>query len=290
MRISPSASLKFDDCPYAYKLQYIDGYRSDVVSCNLVFGTVMHSTVEEYLIVLTRTGIEPEMMTIFDEKWTDARSSQTIEYGANMDGDALKDIGLELCNQFPEAWRNTGLMVLIDDDGKPLLESKLIVKKGAITLSMKLDALCMNSDGEIVVLDFKTPRSPSTKSMAIASDQLTAYQIGVESIAKKLGIHKVHKLGFMELIKNKVGTPRGRGPYIAPLELVNTRSVKQKNEYLQKLYWMAEDVERGRLPRQARMAHNSPCKLCDLANLCQSGNDIGLVKSEYKQKPVEALL
>jgi len=291
MRISPSASLKFDDCPHAYKLQYVDGYRSEAASCNLVFGTVMHSTIEEYLIELTKSGKESDMMAIFDEKWTDARSSQTIEYGANMDGDAMKDIGIELCNQFPEAWRNSGLMVLIDDDGKPLLELKLVVKKGAITLSMKLDALCMNSDGEIVVIDFKTPSSPSTRSMAIASDQLTAYQIGVESIAKKLGIHKVHKLGFMELIKNKVSTTgRGRGPYIVPLELVNTRSVKQKNEYLQKLYWMAEDVERGRMPRRARMGHNSPCKLCDVATLCQSGNDIGLVKSEYKQKPVEAPL
>jgi len=290
MRISPSASQKFDDCPYAYKLQYIDNYKSEVESANLVFGTVMHSCIEEYLIELTKTGVESDMMATFDEKWTLARDTRAIAYSATMDGDDLKDIGLELCNQFPSYWRDTGLMVLVDDDGKPMLEMKLVVKKGAITLSMKLDALCMNSEGEVVVIDFKTPSAPSSLAMAIASDQLTAYQIGVESIAKKLGIHKVHKLGFMELVKAKIPKKSGRGPYIAPLELASTRTVKQKNEYLQKLYWMAEDIERERLPKRPRMAYNSPCKMCDMAGLCQSGSDVGLVKDDWHKKTDEAIL
>jgi len=290
MRISPSASLKFDDCPHAYKLQYVDGYQSEVTSSNLIFGTTIHSCIEEYLNELTLTGHQADMMEIFDEKWEDARQGQSISYGANMDGDDLKNTGMELCKQFPEAWRESGLMVLVDESGKPMLECKVVIDKGAITLSMKLDALCMNAEGEIIVIDFKTPSSPSTLAMALASDQLTAYQIGVESMAKKLGIEKVHKLGFFELIKSKVPVKRGRGPYIAPLELIHSKSVRQKNEYLEKLLWMKEDVERGRFPKRSRMSYNSPCSMCDMKTLCNKGDDTGLVKREYANKKVEATL
>jgi len=283
MRISPSASLKFDDCPRSYQFQYIEGYRQEITNSNLIFGTTMHACIEEYLKELTLTGREIDIMEVFDEKWTDVRNTMSVSYNATMGYDDLKDTGLSLCSQFPEAWKKSGLIVLLEQSGKPCLELKVVVEVQGITLSMKLDALCMNMDGEIVVIDFKTPATATGYELARASDQLTAYQIGCEQIAESLGIEEVHSVGFFELVKKKVSkTGRGKGPVIEPPLLIPAKSEQEKGEYIHKLQWMRDDIDRGRFPKRSRMSYNSPCSMCDYRGLCQDGNVAGLSKREKK--------
>lgn len=281
--IRPSAALKFDDCPRGYEYQYQEGWRNEVISSNLVFGTTIHKCIEEHLKAQVK-GQNIDLVELFEDLWEQARSSQAIAYNATMDATDLNMTGQELMSQFPEAWEKTGLMPLIDGDGIAV-EKRIMVEYGKFILSLQPDIICMTPKGEVAVVDFKTPATASSIEFARESDQLTAYQIGANAIAQELGFEKVSKLGFMELIKKKVPkTSRGKGPYIAELELVDARSDDVVRDYIKKLSWMAEDIERKRFPKRAKMAYNSPCTMCDYQQLCLDKVHVGLIQSKKEKQ------
>ena len=49
IRLSPTAVLKYETCPYQYLLEEVLRIRPAHRAANLVFGTVLHRTVEDWL-------------------------------------------------------------------------------------------------------------------------------------------------------------------------------------------------------------------------------------------------
>ncbi len=169
-------------------------------------------------------------------------------------------------------------MPLLDEEGKPVLETRLeAMLSPTVKLSGTLDLLGLTLEGEVVVLDFKTASSPAPESFAKMSDQLGLYQILVDVNAAALGINQVDRLGFMELIKRKVpnGKGRGKGPEVMPPVLAPQSDV---TEFVRKARWVAANIEAGYFFPNPRMAWNSPCGLCDYKRLCYDGTTEGLIQ------------
>lgn len=51
-RISHSQYTMWANCPFSWKLKYVDGHRFDDASIHTTFGTAMHETIQEWLDVL----------------------------------------------------------------------------------------------------------------------------------------------------------------------------------------------------------------------------------------------
>jgi hypothetical protein len=286
--IRPSQIVKGDECMWAMYLQYIAGIKTRARSANLVFGTIVHEAVTKYLVSLfAGLNFDPEKHFLF--KWQEAMETLEIAYNASFGPEDLKATGERLCGDFPKAWDESGLVPLIDDEG-PVLERTLKVEiLPGIVLTGTPDIVAMNCEAEIVVPDFKTPASASPEEFFLISDQLTAYQILVEASKIKFGIERVDGLGYMELLKKKVPkTSRGEGPKVLPPAYGPRRSDQAIQAFIQKVGWIAEDINRGRFPKRPRMAYNTPCSLCSFQGMCLKGDTEGLIIPEGCQLPQAA--
>jgi hypothetical protein len=275
--VRPSHITKFQDCPRAYYYQYIMGWREVVESATLQFGTVVHFATTGYLIALVE-GRDFSPLDVFTETWAEVQKTKVLQYSSSLGPEDLTQIGQVLCSNFPAAWRDTGLVPLIDDKG-PVVERRIQAPIGnGIILTGQPDVVAMNADAEILGVDIKTPVSASSPVFAEMGDQMTAYQYLLESNAEQFGIERVAKLGYMELLKKKVPGPKGRGegPKIQPIHVTSRRSDEEVADFKQSVIWMVDDIQRGRFPKHARMAFNTPCDMCDFNGLCKRGDTTGL--------------
>jgi hypothetical protein len=175
-----------------------------------------------------------------------------------------------MLRNFQDAWSESGGQVMLDPQGEPLVEREMTVDCGEnIHLRMKMDLVYIDADGQIVVADLKSPRAESPEDFAYAADQVTAYQIGVESTST-FGIDRIDAVQFIELLKLKskahtsFATRAPRRPEI------------QVQEYLEKVRHTAKNIRAGYFPRRAGMAFNTPCGMCEMKSHCYHGTFDGI--------------
>lgn len=275
--IRPSFITKFDECPAAADLQYNQKISSNTESANLVFGTAVHDAIGKYVIAQA-SGLTFDPVAQFVLNWDEAVQSKEITYNSTFKADDLKSTGEILCRDFPSVWLQTGLMPLIDEQGL-VVERKLTYEiLPNVFLTGTPDVVAMNADGEILVIDFKTPANTSPDLFFEVSDQLTAYQILVEK-NPGLGAPEVTRVGFMELLKKKVPTSsRGTGPVVThPLTSKGRRTQEQIEAFTRKVEWIVDDMRKERYPQRPRMAYNTPCGMCCYRAYCHEGDTEGLI-------------
>jgi len=275
MKLTPSAILKYLDCPRAYYHQYVERLRPQVQSSNLHFGTCVHTAITAWL-----TGQTDDPAAVFTDCWWEITETIPLEYGSQWTPESLAETGKILTRQFPAVWREAGIFPILDEEGQPVLERRLEIRLTPdFVLSGQPDLIGMTLEGEVVVLDFKTASNPAPEGFARMSDQLAAYQVIVEAHAIALGIQCVDRLGFLELIKRKVpnGKKNGKGPEVLPPVLVPRQDAR---EFVRKALWVAANIQAGNFFPNPRMAWNSPCGLCDFKRLCYEGSYEGLVQPE----------
>lgn len=293
--VRASGVLKFDECPRAYYYQYVLGIRTEAISANLPFGEAVHEACTTYLKQMT-VGQSFDPVREFEARFSKALDTMIVDFNTTMGPEDLLATGKRLCEQWPEAWESTGLQVLVDVNGEPVVERRLKSRIApGIVLSGQPDVVAMDVEGDIVVPDLKTPASPSPEWFAQEAEQLTGYQILLEDPknAITLGTDRVDRLGFLEGIKRKMpSTSRGQGPMFVPPQTSERRSEEAVEEYKMKIMWMRDDIRRGRFPKRSKMAYNTPCALCDFRGLCYDNDWEGLIKptSVEAQQPKESVL
>lgn len=273
LRIRPSHLLKFQDCPRAYQLQYVDGIRAKSTSINLYFGTALHHVFER-AIRHHYKGLSYDASKDFEAIFRAEVAGKSPDFPKDHDFDTYMAMGKALASDFWEKWPRFGLEPLVDDAGEPIAELNLKAPIApGVELTGTIDLPCINRDMQLVVLDHKTARSPSDPNFVHVSDQLTGYQVLLDANQEDLGTPDVSKLGFLEAIKRKVSTTgRGQGPQVQEPVLTNRRTDAEIEEFKQKVLWMVDAIHNERFPRTPRMAFNSPCNMCDFASLCLHGD------------------
>ena len=283
--VRPSMILKHDDCPAAYDYQYVQGIRTDSVSVNLSFGTASHAGATGWLEA-DALGKHFDPVDAFKAEWKKALENEVLSFPSDKTPEDYEKIGLRLMESFPESWKASGLTVLIDPQGQPVVERRLQSRIApGIILSGQPDVFAVNEDFDVVLPDIKTPASPSAPFFATASEQLTSYQLLAEDEKNKalLGIDRVDLLGFYEGIKRKVPkTKDGKGPTWEKPLLASRHSDRQVNDLVRKAMEMKRDHDRGYFPKRPRMAFNTPCAMCDFRNWCHNVDPTGLVWKKKK--------
>ncbi len=287
MKISPSGKQKYDNCPYAYYLHYIEGIRQLYESATLIFGGIVHTVLEEYLrALLSQKTYDTE--TAFKDKWDEATSTKIIEYTSeNFTVEDVPKIGQRLCGDFPQAWEDSKLTVVVDSKGPVLERHYEIQLDGGVIHHGYIDLMAKDEQANTGVLDFKTPAQPTPHWFAQEAEQLKSYQLMIEQ-GKDRSFEKINKLGFFELIKRKVPVRKGasKGPEVMLPVTVDSHSKETLAEHKQGILWVCDDIKRGRFPKRSRMAYNTPCMLCEFQGYCYEGNKTGLVFPEQKQASI----
>lgn len=282
--VRPSMILKHDDCPAAYDFQYEQGITTEAASVNLPFGTAVHSGATGW-IEADALGKHFDPVDAFKAEWKKALDTEILTFPSDKDPEDYEKIGVQLTELFPDAWKHTGLQVLIDPQGQPVVERRLQSRIApGIILSGTPDVLATNEDFDVVVPDIKTPAQASLPFFASASEQLTSYQLLAEDANNKalIGIDRIDRLGFFEGIKRKVPkSKKATGPAWEKLLTVPRHSNNQVNDLIRKATELKRDRDRGYFPKRPRMAFNTPCAMCDYRNWCHYEDPTGLV---WKQK------
>ena len=285
MRLSPNAILKFQTCPRQYYFHYVKRWRTLKTALALPFGRAVHKAVERWFIA-SHSGKDIVIEDEFERVFRRELLKITPKPDKRWDVESLVATGRALCQKFPPAWAETGLMPVVDARG-PVVEREFRFEiTPGVGILTYLDLLAMDTDGLIYLIDLKTPTSPGSAEFTLASDQLTTMQIGVDRYARELGIDQVDRLGFLELVKRKTGPKAKVGPTIEPLQTVPRRSPQQIDDFLSTVRFVAHAVRRGDFPRFARQAYNTPCDMCDFAELCLRDDAHGLVQAD-KAKEIE---
>lgn len=264
MILSPSRVQKGQTCMKQVWYHYKLGIRPKVTSANLAFGKAVDDTVMDYLKAATLGNRISSIEDVFLRHWK-KQSSISLEYSSTQSEQKLKDMGAAMAGKFPAAWEESELMVFIMPDGQPALQVDLAVQLAPkVKLRGYLDLIAMDQLGRVIIIDIKTTGVAYDDLYVRQSDQLTAYQLLVDSHAQTLGIEQTDQVGFMCLHKKK-------DPIIHSPQIVDRRSSDRVSEYIQTCQWFVNDYNNGRFNRSPLGAFNSPCSMCDFNRLCSEG-------------------
>lgn len=246
------------------------------MSANLAFGQCTDVATREYLRALTLGNPLPDPVAEFSSLWKKTVETKILIFSATQDVHTFERTGVDLMRQLPESWDQTGYEVALNGAGAPLLDVKLSHYLGResdidLYLDGTLDVLVYTDESDLAVLDVKSAATEHTPLYTVRSDQLTSYQVIVESNRSKLELPPLRWLGFWDFLKRRASS-RVEKPLMVPL-----RSPEELREFRQKCFWIAEDIKRGRFPKVSRMQFNSPCEMCEYAQHCVYGEEEGLV-------------
>lgn len=276
IRLRSTLIATADDCRRMYWYRYIRKVEAVALSANLAFGRCLDVATREYLRELTLGRPLPDPVADFRSRWADEIRTQVLVFSATQNPQTFERMGVDLLRLLPESWDQTGYEVALNAAGEPMLDVKLshfLGRQADIELYLDgtLDVLVYTDEGDLAVLDVKSAAAAHTPLYTVRSDQLTSYQVLVESNRSMLGLPPLRRLGFWDFLKRRASS-RVEKPLVVPL-----RSPQELREFRQKCFWIAEDIKRGRFPKASRMQFNTPCEMCEYAQHCVYGDEEGLV-------------
>jgi len=250
-----------------------EGWRPNETSSALVFGDSVHRGCLGALVARADgQAFDPEQT--FIARWEHHLSTTNIQFNSTHGEESLREIGRALCRSFLAHWDTLGLVPVLSDRGL-LVEQRLRVRLSpTVGLSGEPDIVAMDGNGQIWVIDLKTPATASFEGFAGIAEQLTAYQILYDAHAPSMGLPPVSHMMFLEGLKQN-----------NPRWVVQTgprHSDSWVRGYTEKLLKTAQLMQEGYYPRRTAAAYNSPCSQCDMAILCQTGQTEGYVKGKRK--------
>lgn len=281
--LRPSDIVDFDNCSYATAFKRAK-IRPEATAAALLFGTAVHEVI---LLFVGGNAKAAELPGLFEALWTKARDTQAIRYSSIENWDSLLQIGRKLMEYFPQWWQKAGFRPVRMPNGKFAMELRLDVQiEPNLIVSSQPDIVAevtliqvdpsgyvMARPGDVVILDWKSPRAASSIEFAQRSVQPTYYKIAGEAHAALLGIDRIAAVGYVELLKQKTRTVITH-PFLYPRTDLQVRQAVAKAKYV------ANRIRQGLYLQESKMAFNSPCNLCDFAGACLSGDDDGLVLPE----------
>lgn len=286
--VRPSTIVAFENCSFATAFS-LAGIVSQARSSALIFGTIVHEIIDLHVTGLARAD---ELPPLFQERWEAAKKQAVIRYSSQESFESLLATGRRQMELFPEWYKRSGFRPLRLSDGSFATEQRMLVQVApGVVLSVQPDFIgyatlaqvdpygfVMVKPGDVVILDWKTPKSASSIAFAQRSVQPTCYKIVAEAHRDMLGLNaaNVAAVGYVELLKKKWPARSSSGPEITH-PFLYPRSDVLVDEAIRKTIKTADRIRRGEFFRESKMAFNTPCDLCEFAEACLTGNDDGLV-------------
>jgi putative RecB family exonuclease len=195
--ISWSALSTFRTCPLKYKFRYIDGLPEESVSSALVFGTGIHTAVEQHYQAILSGDPKPELDALlfaYRSAWL-PHDPDTIQFGSSETRASLDALAARMLTAFlnsPSA-SVQGRVLGVEEEIRGMLV------EGVPDLYGRVDLLTEDSDS-LVVTDIKTSRGKwSQEQVEDSGEQLLLYS----HLASEISPGKRLKTRFLIVTKTK---------------------------------------------------------------------------------------
>jgi putative RecB family exonuclease len=195
--ISWSAISTFRTCPLKYKFRYIDGLPEESVSSALVFGTGIHTAVEQHFQAILSGEEQPDverLMFAYRSAWL-PHDPDAIQFGSTETRASLDALASKMLTVFlnsPAASVRDRVLGVEEEIRGMLVE-------GVPDLFGRVDLLTEDSDS-LVITDIKTSRGKwSAEQVEDSGEQLLLYS----HLASEISPGKTLKTRFLVLTKTK---------------------------------------------------------------------------------------
>ena len=195
--VSWSALSTFRTCPLKYKFRYIDGLPEESVSSALVFGSGIHSAVEQHYQSLLSGDPKPDLDALlfaYRSAWL-PHDPDAIQFGSSETRASLDALAARMLTAFlsSPAASVQGRVLGVEEEIRGMLV------EGVPDLYGRVDLLTEDSD-TLVVTDIKTSRGKwSAEQVEDSGEQLLLYS----QLASEISPGKKVTTRFLVLTKTK---------------------------------------------------------------------------------------
>jgi len=195
--VSWSAISTFRTCPLKYRFRYIDGLPEESVSSALVFGTGIHSAIEQHFQAILSGDLKPDvdqLMFAYRSAWL-PHDPDAISFGSTETRNSLDALASKMLTAFlnSPAVSVQGRVLGVEEEIRGMLV------EGVPDLYGRVDLLTEDSDS-LVITDVKTSRSRwSAEQVEDSGEQLLLYS----HLASEISPGKKIAARFLVLTKTK---------------------------------------------------------------------------------------
>ena len=195
--VSWSAISTFRTCPLKYKFRYIDGLPEESVSAALIFGTGIHSAVEQHFQAILSGEEQPDverLMFAYRSAWL-PHDPDAIQFGSTETRTSLDALASKMLTAFlnSPAASVQGRVLGVEEEIRGMLV------EGVPDLYGRVDLLTEDSDS-LVITDIKTSRGKwSQEQVEDSGEQLLLYS----HLASEISPGKKIATRFLVLTKTK---------------------------------------------------------------------------------------
>jgi putative RecB family exonuclease len=195
--LSWSAISTFRTCPLKYKFRYIDGLPEESVSAALIFGTGIHSAVEQHFQAILSGDPKPDLDALlfaYRSAWL-PHDPDAIQFGSTETRASLDALAGKMLTAFlnSPAASVQGRVLGVEEEIRGMLV------EGVPDLYGRVDLLTEDSDS-LVITDIKTSRSRwSAEQVEDSSEQLLMYS----HLASEISPGKKIATRFLVLTKTR---------------------------------------------------------------------------------------
>jgi putative RecB family exonuclease len=195
--VSWSAISTFRQCPLKYKFRYIDGLPEESVSSALVFGTGIHTAVEQHFQALLSGDPKPDLDALlfaYRSAWL-PHDPDAIQFGSTETRASLDSLAGKMLTAFlnSPAASVQGRVLGVEE------EIRGVLVEGVPDLYGRVDLLTENPDS-LVITDIKTSRGKwSAEQVEDSGEQLLLYS----HLASEISPGKKLKTRFLIVTKTR---------------------------------------------------------------------------------------
>jgi len=195
--VSWSAISTFRTCPLKYKFRYVDGLPEESVSSALVFGTGIHTAIEQHFRAILSGEEQPDvdrLMFAYRSAWL-PHDPDVITFGSTETRASLDTLAARMLTAFLNSRASSvqGRVLGVEEEIRGMLV------EGVPDLFGRVDLLTEDSDS-LVITDIKTSRGKwSTEQVGDSGEQLLLYS----HLASEISPGKKIATRFLVLTKTR---------------------------------------------------------------------------------------
>lgn len=242
-RYSHSKLSMFEQCPYKYKLKYIENITPEIEkSIEAHLGTSVHNTLEWIYTQVLNENIPTldDSILKYSEEWSEKDADQFLIVKKEFTSKDYFEKGVKFIIDYYSKYHPF-------NDGTLALEKKIEMPLGDHVIVGYIDRLSLK-ENEIKIHDYKTANSLPPKEKVESDRQLALYSIAIQ---EKYGKDKKIKLVWHYLAHN--------------MEITSTRTDEQLEMLKKEILELIKKIEEA---TEFPKCESILCNWCEYKNIC----------------------
>ena len=194
---SHSRISRFENCPYSYKLKYIDRVKVDVKSVEILLGRLVHEVLEKLYKdkKFMKDVSKEDLLLFFNELWEKNYSDDIVIVKKDLGAENYRKMGEKFIGDYYDSHAPFDDLTILGLE----TNDRISLPDGNQWYVM-IDKLACDGEGNYYVMDYKTSNRMMTQDDADSDRQLALYSVWVK---KKFGDVKSVKLVWHMLAFDK---------------------------------------------------------------------------------------